>query len=301
MNDIDIERVDLNLLKSLQALLSERHVGKAAKRMHISQSAMSHTLSRLRETFADPLFVRTSKGIEPTTRALALSSKLSSVLDDIGLLFTPVLFDPAKVNTRIRLQTHSFIISSYLSPFFKKIYQLAPKLTFETHGLSEYSYQQLDKGTVDLIIAAGFQASPCFMQRSIFEEDRVCIVDKNHPARDNWGPEAFLQYPHFKNILLEDKDDPVAVGLRKQNLPPREIGFYTDDMMTQGVILKDSKLISTLPRSLANIVSQQYGHVILPCPIATEDVVIKAIWHERNQNDQLHQWLRGQLKEIENS
>jgi DNA-binding transcriptional LysR family regulator len=298
MNDFDINKVDLNLLKSLQALLSERHVGRAAKRMHISQSAMSHTLARLRDTFGDPLFVRTAKGLDPTARALGLSNKLSTVLDDIGSLLVQELFDPAKVKTRFRLHTHSFIVSIYLASFFHKMHQLAPNLIFETHSLSEFSYQQLDNGTVDLIVAAGFQAPSRFMQRRIIEEDRACLVSKKHPAIKKWGQKTFLEYPHIKNTLIDDKHDPIAEGLRKQKLPSREIGFYTDDMLAQCVVLKDSELIATIPRSLAEFGRKHHGHVILPCPIKTHSVLINAIWHERSQKNQLHQWLRNQLAEI---
>ena len=139
MNDFDIEKADLNLLKSLRALLSERHVGKAAKRMHVSQSAMSHTLARLRDTFNDPLFVRTATGLEPTARALGLSPKLSTILDEIGSLLAPESFEPAKVKARFRLQTHSFIIDSYLAPYFNKMHQQAPNLIFENHVITEFS------------------------------------------------------------------------------------------------------------------------------------------------------------------
>lgn len=300
MNGIDIDKVDLNLLKSLQALLSERHVGRAAKRMHISQSAMSHTLARLRDTFEDPLFVRTGKGLEPTARALGLSNKLSTVLDDIGSLLAQESFDPAKVNARFRLHTHSFIVSVYLAPFLHKMHQLAPNLIFETHSLSEFSNQQLNNGNVDLLVAAGFQAPSRFMQRRIIEEDRACLVNKKHPAIKHWGQKVFLEYPHIKNTLLDDKDDPIAEGLRKQKLPPREVGFYTDDMLTQCVVLKDSELIATVPRSVAEFGKKHHGHVILPCPIKTHSVLIKALWHERSQQSQLHQWVRNQLAEIEN-
>ncbi|XPF93280.1 LysR family transcriptional regulator [Colwellia sp. RE-S-Sl-9] len=298
MNEFNIEKVDLNLLKSLQALLSERHVGRAAKRMHLSQSAMSHTLSRLRNTFNDPLFVRTAKGLEPTARLLALSGDLNSILSDISTLLAPKYFEPSKVNSVFRLQTHSFIISSYLAPFFKRINKVAPNLIFETHAISEYSYQQLDKGAVDLIVAAGHQAPNQMMQRKIVTEDRVCLVDKNHPAISHWSIDNFLKYRHIKNTLLEEKDDPISKALSKCKLPARVIGFYADDMLAQGVFLKDSELIATIPRTLAQIEQEQNGHVILPCPLETDAVTIKAIWHERSQNEPLHQWLRNELAAI---
>ena len=263
--------------------------------MHVSQSAMSHTLARLRDTFADPLFVRTARGLEPTARALALSPKLNAVLDEIGELLAPEVFNPVEINTRFRLQTHSFIAASYLAPFFNEMHRLAPNLIFDSHGLSEYSYQQLDKGNVDLIIAGGIEALPRFMQRGIMEEDRVCLVDKNHPGIKTWSRDTFLRYPHMKNTLIDDKDDPVPQALRIQDLPVRQVGFYTDDLLVQAVVLKGSELIATLPRSVAEIGKRLYGHVILPCPIETPTVTIKAIWHERSQNEQVHCWIRDQL------
>ena len=126
----------------------------------------------------------------------------------------------------------------------------------------------------------------------------VCLVDKKHPARRNWTLESFLQYPHLRNTLVDDKDDPVAAALRKNKLPARQIGFYADDMLAQAIVLKDSELIATLPRSLAQTGRKQYGHVILPCPVDVANVIIKAIWHERSQNDQTHSWLREQLGEV---
>lgn len=299
MNNIDIDKVDLNLLKSLRALISEQHVGNAAKRMHVSQSAMSHTLARLRETFDDPLFIRTSRGLEPTARAVSISSQLSSVLDEISVLLTPENVKPEHIKTRFRLQTHSFVIAGYLAPFFDQMHKLAPGLIFEAHGISEFSFQQLDKGRIDLMISAAPQVNYLRLKKvKIIEEERVCLVDKHHPGIDNWGTETYLSFPHFKNMLLDDKVDPVSTRLHQLNLPARKIGFYTDNLLTQAAALKQSELIATLPRSLAEFARQQYGHVILPCPITFPKVIINAVWHERNDKNRIHVWLRDQLVSI---
>lgn len=263
--------------------------------MHVSQSAMSHTLARLRDTFNDPLFIRTSKGLEPTPRALSFQPKLTTILDEISSLLKPESFDPKNIDTRFRLQAHSFIVAGYLTPFFNQIHQFAPNLIFETHAITEFSYQQLNKGEVDLIISAGHQAPSNLMQRRIVEEDRVCLVDKNHPAIKDWGIDNFLKYPHIKNTLLDGKQDPLSYELGKLSLPSRKISFYADDMLTHAVVLKDSELIATLPRSLAENGSKEYGHVILDCPFDLPRITVKAIWHQRSQNEQMHRWLREQL------
>ena len=299
MNDIDIEKVDLNLLKSLRALISEQHVGNAAKRMHVSQSAMSHTLSRLRETFDDPLFIRTSRGLEPTARAISISSKLSRILDEIGVLLTPESVEPANIKTRFRLQTHSFVIAAYLAPFFNQMNNLASGLIFETHGISEFSSQQLDKGRIDLIISAAPQLDYLRLKQvKIIEEERVCLVDKQHPGISNWGIDTYLSFPHFKNLLLDDKVDPISTCLRERGLSDRKIGFYTDNLLTQAAALKQSELIATLPRSVAEFARQQYGHVIMPCPVTFPKITINAVWRERNDQNRIHVWLREQLISI---
>jgi DNA-binding transcriptional LysR family regulator len=96
MNEVDLRRADLNLLVVFQRLLAERHVGRAAKRLHLTQSAASHALGRLRTMFDDPLFVRYPKGIEPTSRALALAPAIADILDRANsLLASPAGFDPS--------------------------------------------------------------------------------------------------------------------------------------------------------------------------------------------------------------
>ena len=298
MNAINPDKVDLNLLRSLQALLRERHVGRAAKRMHVSQSAMSHTLARLRDTFDDPLFVRTAAGLEPTPRALKLAPQVSDILADIKTLLKREQFDPTQLNAHFRLQTHNFIVLAYLAPFFHHIHQKAPNLLFETLAFSDHSYRQLDRGDIDMIVAGGMQAPNRFMQRRIVQEERVCLVSKKHPAISEWGVDSFLHHAHIKNALLDESSDPVTQALKRIDLPERQIGFYADDFMVQSMVLQDSELIATLPKSLAEFSSRQYGLKILPCPIPIDEVVIKALWHERSQNDAAHSWVRERMADL---
>src|SRR4029079_4201851 len=97
MNEIDLRGADLNLLVVFQKLLAERHVGRAAKRLRLTQSAASHALGRLRGMFGDPLFVRHPNGVDPTPRALALAPVIADILDRANSMLTPSLgFDPSK-------------------------------------------------------------------------------------------------------------------------------------------------------------------------------------------------------------
>ncbi len=293
----NINNVDLNLLKSLQALLAERHVGKAAVSMNISQSAMSHTLARLRITFDDPLFVRTSKGLEPTARALEISEKLSSVLIDINHLFDSDAFNPSNIHTRFRIQTHDFISSAHLPALFTEIQSKAPGIIFDIQMMTESSYSQLDHGETDLIISAGLQAKSRFMQRGLVKEELVCLLDENHPALEHWGIDTLYQYPHIKLSILDDRDDPISRYAKKQNAGPRIIGMTTQSLQLQPHIIAGTKLIAFVPKSVADIGVKLFDLTIKPIPFEVPSLPIKAIWHERSQHNPVHQWIRNTLSE----
>lgn len=295
MNKTNIYKLDLNLLKGLSALLSERHVGRAATRMNVTQSGMSHTLARLRAAFDDPLFVRTAKGLEPTSRALELSILLGPILDQIGLMLTPERFDPAKAVSRFRLLTHAFIINVYLSSFFSKIRRQAPGVIFETGIIADKSYEKLDRGDADLIIGRCVGAPESFKQRQILQETVVCLIDKNHPAAKSWGSEAFLRHPHIKYIAMGQPENSYFDAIRQQGLKEPDIGFYGHDLQTFPAILEGTDLIAMIPSSLAELSCHHYPLTTKPCPIEIPNISVRAVWHERNQNDQLHRWLRDQL------
>lgn len=300
MNEINIAKVDINLLRSLKALLIEKHAGRAAKRLNVTQSAMSHTLSRLRVVFDDPLFIRTSKGLEPTPRALLLTDRLSLILNEINVLLEPQVFQPEKLSFRFKIQTHDFILSSYLTRAFSAINKIAPNVVFDIKSITSQSYERLDQGDSDIIIAAGLQAKTKFIQTSMLEEDIVCLFDSQHPILNAWNIENLFKYPHIKLSLLDDKDDPIAQYGIKHKLPERTIGAYTDSLHNQSILLKGTNFIAFLPRALAEQACLQYGLTIKPCPFNVPNITIRGIWHERNHNQPAHQWLRTMLlKNIE--
>lgn len=297
MNENNIAKVDLNLLKSLRALLEELHVGRAAQKMNVSQSAMSHTLSRLRVTFDDPLFIRNAKGIEPTARALELSSKLRFILGEIDSLLTPKNLEFSQVHAYFRIQTHDFIVASYLSKAFNTINYEAPNIILDVQILDKNAYQKLDSGKLDMIIGAGLKANPRFMQKRLIDEALVCLLDKHNPVLHNWSSEAIFRYPHIKSSLLDDQDDPVSQYGKSMGLPERKIGLYAESLNLQLALLPNSKLIAFLPESIAGHGSKLYGLELKACPFILPTLTIRGMWHERHQNDRVHKWVRDKISD----
>ncbi|WP_375753609.1 LysR family transcriptional regulator [Vibrio sp. HN007] len=297
MNEINISKVDLNLLRSLDVLLDELHVGRAAKRMNVTQSAMSHTLSRLRTTFDDPLFIRTAKGLEPTSRALELSEKLRFILGEIDTLLSPKKLDITQVKARFCIQTHDFVVTSYLSSILRKMKKEAPNIIFDLQLLNAEAYEKLDAGKLDMIIGAGLSANPRLIQKRLLDEPLVCLLDDQHPALNDWCIETIFLYPHVKSSLIEDKDDPVALFCKDNGISERKVGLYTESLNSQISLISGTDLIAFLPASIAALGAKVYGLASQPSTFPLPDVSIRALWHERHQNDPVHQWVRNRISE----
>ncbi|USD39088.1 LysR family transcriptional regulator [Ferrimonas sp. SCSIO 43195] len=291
----DINNIDLNLLKSLQALLLECHVGRAAKRMHVTQSAMSHTLARLRDALQDPLFVRTSKGLSPTPRAVQLGQQLEPLMTELVRLFDPPRLDPSSILCRYRILSHDFIVQAYLAPQLNRIQRLAPNIVFELDTLGSEANDKLDQDQADLIIGAGLDARDRFMQQRLTQEPIDCVLAADHPALKQWHLESLLAYPHITMGLLAERDDPVSVASGGE--ARRRVGVITHNLQTQLPLLVDSSLIAFLPRSLAAIAERQYGLCSRPSPVTLAPLIIRALWHQRHQHDHSHRWIRQQLFE----
>lgn len=291
----ELHSIDLNLLKSLQALLLERHVGRAAQRMHVTQPAMSHALARLRRLFDDPLFVKQGRNMEPTPRAIELAPRLQVILSEISNLTAPPEFVPEMATGAVRIHAHDFIASALLSGFVRNIRRRAPKLTFEVHGFSERSYACLDTGDTDLIVGAGLRANPKFLQKVLLRDEIVCLLDNEHPALKTWTAETLFRYPHARLGLVERQDDPIHKFGKEEGMPPRSIGLVTDNLHLQPAFIEGTNLIAFVPMMLAKQVVRTDGLTYRSSPFPIPELGIRAIWHERDSRSPLHKWLRKEL------
>ena len=237
MNDIDLKSLDLNLLKSFQSLIIERNVGRAAKKMNVSQSAMSHSLSRLRKAFGNELFTRTSKGMEPSARAMELGERVTEILDQIGALFVSDEFDPQAINRRFRIRTHSYIAATYLPSLLTRIQQLSTGIVFDLQAITPECYAQLDRDQTDMIIGAGLDADKRLGQALFIEDELCCLLDRKHPVLQEWTAANVFNYRHIKLTLLEDQNDPVTLYSRRNGHGERRIGLYTETLHSSTSII----------------------------------------------------------------
>lgn len=214
MKPLDLTRFDLNLLVVLEALWIDRHVGRAAKRLHLSQSATSHALSRLRTAFADQLFIRNPRGIEPTPLAIELMPQVAAVLESVRLVASPRgPFDPGRLQTVFSVAATDHAILTVIAPALARIQAAAPDAVLRLRPADmESALHMLDTGDLDIVLGSGsFARVPQRFDCQLAHKERfVGIARKGHPALVKRGKKLhmklddFVQLPH---ILVSPRGD----------------------------------------------------------------------------------------------
>ena len=204
-----LARIDLNLLIILQVLLEERNGSRAARRLHLSQSAVSKALGRLRETFDDPLFVRSACGMDPTPRALDLQQQLQPILLSLDNLIQPPDFDPA--STGGSSSSPAWTAPSPCLPLYlSELKRQAPGIRLRYEEWTEHSLTEMSQGQVDIAftvrencINSDFRLDTlpnAICQRLLTIDDLTCLVQRDHPAlqEPEWDLARYLAYPHVQ-------------------------------------------------------------------------------------------------------
>jgi DNA-binding transcriptional LysR family regulator len=214
MKPLDLTRFDLNLLVVLEALWAERHVGRAAERLHLSQSATSHALARLRSAFADQLFIRHPRGIEPTPRAVELMPRVAAVLESVRLVASPRgPFDPARLQATLSVAATDHAILSVIAPALARVQAAAPGVVLKLRPAdTESALRLLDSGDLDIVLGSGSfaQIPQRFDCRLVHQERFVGIARKGHPALVQRGTKLHMELDDFArlpHILVSPRGD----------------------------------------------------------------------------------------------
>lgn len=288
-----LRQLDLNLLKALALLLDEQNVSRAAEKMALSQSAMSAILAKLRESFQDPLFIRTQYGLSPTERAKSLHQPLKQVLADINQLWQPPQFVPQSAQMTLRIGLTDYGLYSVGLPFLHRLKSQAPhiKLAFLPIHAADVA-QRLHKGELDFALITQAETLPDFHTKFLFEEHYVCAMRQDHPLKGQLTLEAFCQAEHamvsyqggqFQGIV----DEALAKLERK-----REVMLSVSSFLALADILQQTDYISTAP---ARLFQGRKDLFICqpPLPLPTFNKLLA--WHERTHHSAAFKWLRDEI------
>jgi len=299
MSRLDLANFNLNLLLALDGLLSERSVTAAAKRVHVTPSAMSHSLSELRDLLDDPLLVRSGRGMVLTPRAAALVGPLHTLLKDAErLLRAGALFDPATASRRFVVAAPDFLATLLLPPLVDAIAREAPGISLEiVPSTRRGNAWLLETGDVDLALGAIVDEAPGIRRMDLCTEGFACAARKGHPAIDGaLDLETYVTTPHLL-ITLGDDSGPTWVDQALAKLKKkRHVAVRVRYFMSAPLVVARSNLLLTGPSMLVRYFAELLPLQVLPPPIELPTYPEEAYWHERFDEDPPHVWLRNQVK-----
>jgi DNA-binding transcriptional LysR family regulator len=290
--------LDLNLLIALHTLLQERHVSLAAKKLGMSQPAMSRALARLREVFDDQLLVRIKGKLEPTARARAITEKVDALLAEIHGLVRPTGFDPQIATGTIRIAAPDIVSYMLVPPLIRRLSVEAPGLDLEIVRWESQWREHLESGAVDLTIGIPTGEEPNIYARPLIENHWVCVLRNGHPAlRAPWDLEHFAALDHLVVTLGNGNVGAVDMALDKLGVR-RRIVLRLPYPALSPLIIVETDLIFTTTSWLAHKLGRHVGLTIRPPPIPIPSVRVPMVWHERSHRDPKQQWLRELLARI---
>ncbi len=281
-----------------EALAMERNVSRAASRLHLSQSAVSHALGRLRDAFGDDLFVRAPRGVVPTARATALQPRILQALEAIrGVYRRDGEFTPKAATGQIRLGSTEAFEHIALPKLIPLLSREAPNLVLNSrmvHG--KLPKEDMEQGVCDVAIAGFFGDLPeGFYKRKLYDDGFVCVVRKDHP-RIKKAP-TLDQYVAERHLLISPQGD--LHGVVDQQLEKkkksRQVVAGISNFLTPGAVVAGSDLILTLPSRIADLHRRLFHLNVYEIPLTVPKVTMLMTWHERTHRDPLHQWFREKL------
>jgi LysR family transcriptional regulator, nod-box dependent transcriptional activator len=291
------QKLDLNLLTALRALLAEKSVTRAGEVVHVTQSAMSGVLSRLREYFGDPLIVQVGRKMELTPLAESLVEPVNDVLLRIdATIATRPEFNPLITRRRFSIVASDYSINVLLLEVLRRVHREAPGLSVEFHGPSEAAAAELDAGEVDFIINPENQASPIQSGSILFEDSYTIVADANNTSVVE--PVTIDQYLSLRHV---------AFRTGKLGLPQLETWFAHryGDARTVEVVAQSFPLLARLVVGTSRVATM---HTRLARQIA-KDLPVRLIkpafeiprlvevlqWHKYRDLDPGNMWLREHI------
>ncbi|RYZ02711.1 MAG: LysR family transcriptional regulator [Myxococcales bacterium] len=252
LKQLDLAGVDLNLLVVFEAVQRERHVGRAAKSLHLSPSAISHGLARLRRLLHDPLFLKQPKGVVPTQRAIELTGPIEDVLQRVrGVLANAEGFDAGRSTRRFTLGAPDAVFTSLLPPLVAALAEQGPHIDLNVQNiLPQQALAALDARHADLVIEPLDEFPPRFHATRLYEEEFAIAMRVGHPLRSRL---TLARYCACSHVLVSEAGDPhgnVDMALEKLGLR-RRVAATVPHFLLALALVAETDLVAAVPRFAA--------------------------------------------------
>ncbi len=287
------KRLDLNLLVTLETLLIEQNVTRAAERLSLSQPAVSAQLARLREIFDDPLLIPVQRGMRPTAKAQELLHPLRQSLDQVrDVLEEHRHFNPETAELTVSIACTDYLQVTILQSFVLALRKRAPGVRIAMRHLRPSMLEeQTARGEVDLVLMTPAQAPASLRCRHLFDERYVLIGRERHPGlrRDmSIAQCAALEYvvvsPDGGAFSTVVDDGLAAMGLQRQ------VALSASSFLFVPQLVAQSDLVALVPSRLVQ--DRRDGLKVVEPPFAVPGFAVGMLWHERNHGHSGHRWVR---------
>lgn len=289
---------DLNLLFTLDVLLEEGSVARAARRLQLSPSAMSRSLSRLREVTGDPLLVRAGRGLTPTPRALELRGRVGAVVQEGRLLLQPAeIPDLKQLRRTFTLRTADGFVENFGPRLLERVTAEAPGLRLNFLQKPDKESSSLREGRIDLETAVVEPSmGPELRAQALFRDRLVGAVRPAHPLAG--GPITAEAYAEARHVIVSrtglDED-----AVDRPFLPEgvvRRVATAVGGFATALGLARHSDLVATVPE--IHTAALRDGMYTFPLPVPTSGFTVSMVWHPRLEADPAHRWLRACLRAV---
>jgi DNA-binding transcriptional LysR family regulator len=297
MNGNNLSRADLNLLLLFEVVLRERHVGRAAKHLNVTSSAISHGLNRLRQLLNDPLFLKTPKGVVPSERALTLAEPIADVLARARrVLATAQPFDPRKSTRRFTIGMPDSMAAIFLSPLLSEIRRAGPNIDVNVRQLlHEQAVAELDARGVDIAIVLSREIPKRFADHVLLEGEFLIATRAKHPFVRDPSLDRFCEMPHVVISPTGDAhtfiDDTLAAMGRS-----RRVAATVPNFMLACALVAETDLITTLSKAFLARHGKRFGVVGTASPVPMRQFQARAVMPKAALMDAGLEWLFELIK-----
>jgi DNA-binding transcriptional LysR family regulator len=295
MHEMNLAKIDLNLLVVFEALLTERGAARAGRRLGRSQPAISHALSRLRKLFRDPLFVRGPDGLAPTPRALELQPEIVNILSATRQLMASGREFCARESVRtFTIGMPDYAAFILLPGLLARMRHEAPNvMVLVRHASRATAFDMLEQGHIDMAVGNFPDPKPPLAGRKLFTDDLVCAMRRDHSALSAaWSLDQWLSLDHLHVSLAGEPSGLVDQILARRGLRRRIVATVGHFLLTP-FLLAQADLVATEPRGVLAPLASQMGLALRPLPLEPTNFSVSVVWHARIRNDGGYLWLQN--------
>jgi len=295
-------KIDLNLFVVLHAVYEQGSITQAANKLHITQPAVSHALSRLREKFNDPLFIRHGRKIVPSALCQRIMPMIKQSLDNLNDTLSPAAeFDIHQYDRVIRLGLRDILESIFFPPLLQDLVKNTPNIKVNSERVNLVEMESaLSNQSLDIVIDVLTPTGDNINSTLVCNERFSLICRQDHPILKELTLQKYTEYPHGIVSLKDSTIDIVDMALAKHGVT-RNVALRCEHYFAAASVACQCDLLLTMPNAYANILKDKLPIVVSELPFEVPELPVHMFWHQQAEQDPVNNWMRDKLMAISNS